>query len=219
VEGDKRHVRRALASRLMGAVGLTPAHGPEASVTEAIARVWAAPQSTRYAWPMDRAYRARPWVPQRPGAWAICCQAWPGRPGPYGPPSAFQLEWEREDLRGPGGETMPLAPGGVVQGPAATCGPWVWRARCPASASGRRVSLRPDAALVQEVRERQQTAQGRAPVRERVAGDHALAPGGRGQGRRARYHGVRKHVCDLRCCAVVHNLPVFMHLPQIGQVA
>jgi IS5 family transposase len=65
---------------------------------------------------------------------------------------------------------------------------------------------------LQERRERQQTPQGRAKLRERVAVEHALAHVGRWQGRRARYRGVRKNVFDLRRCAVVHNLHVLAHL-------
>jgi len=61
---------------------------------------------------------------------------------------------------------------------------------------------------LQELRQRQQTPQGRAQLRERVAVEHALAHIGHWQGRRARYRGVRKNVFDLRRCAVIHNLHV-----------
>ncbi len=66
----------------------------------------------------------------------------------------------------------------------------------------------PDEALLIELRERQQTVQGRAQLRERVAVEHTLAHVGQWQGRRARYRGVRKNLFDLRRCAVVHNLHV-----------
>ena len=94
-------------------------------------------------------------------------------------------------------------------------------ARCVAVAlSHEHVGPQPQyASLWQAWRDRQQTPQGRAKLRERVAVEHALAHVGRWQGRRARYGGVRKHVFDLRRCAVVHNLHVLMHLPQIGQAA
>ena len=156
---------------------------------------------------------------QRTETLAIFCKAWPVRQGPYFPKSAFQLDWERYELRCPGGEIMPFEPGGVVKFPAATCRHCVLRERCTASASGRSISIHPDEALLQELRERQQTPQGRAQLRARVAVEHALAHVGRWQGRRARYRGVRKNVFDLRRCAVVHNLHVLMHLPQIGQAA
>ena len=219
VEGDKRQGRRALDARRLGAVGLTLAPAPEASVPAARAMDWAAPQCTRRAWPRARASLATPWVHQRPETWALVGQAWPVRPGPYVPTSACQLEGERDALRCPGGATRPCAPGGVVTCPAATGGHGGLRERCPASASGRRVRRPPAAALVQAWRERQQTGQGRAPWRERVAVEQALAQVGRWQGRRARSRGVRKHVLALRRCAVVHHVHVFMHRPQRGQAA
>ena len=107
-----------------------------------------------------------------------------------------------------------MTPGEGVKVPAATWAGCVGRERCTASASGRSVSIHPDATLLQESHERQQTPQGRAQVRERVAVEHALAHVGRWQGRRARSRGVRKKVFEPRRCAVVHNLHVLMHLPQ-----
>lgn len=62
----------------------------------------------------------------------------------------------------------------------------------------------------------QQTPQGRAQLRERVAVEHTLAPIGRWQGRRARYRGTRKNLFDLRRCAVVHNLPVLVRSQRIS---
>src|SRR5262249_11537938 len=117
---------------------------------------------------IDRASWASQLGPQRSAELASFGQAWPVRPGPYFPKSAFHLDGERPTLWCPGGAVMPLAPGGVVQFPAASCAGWVWRERCTASASGRSVSLHPDEALVQEWRERQQTPQGRAQGRERA---------------------------------------------------
>jgi hypothetical protein len=130
-----------------------------------------------------------------------------------------QLEWERHERRCPGGETMPLEPGGVVKVPAATCAHCPLRARGTPRASGRSVSMHPEEALWQELRERHQPPQGRAKLRERVAVEHALAPIGHWQGRRARYRGVRKNVFDLRRCAVVHNLHVLARLTEPTQQA
>ena len=67
------------------------------------------------------------------------------------------------------------APGGVVKFPAATCAHCALRSRCTTSTSGRSISIHPDEALLQELRDRQQTPQGRAKLRERVAVEHALA--------------------------------------------
>lgn len=77
------------------------------------------------------------------------------------------------------------------------------------------MSLHPDEALLIELRQRQQTPQGRTQLRERVAVEHTLAHVGRWQGRRARYRSVRKNLFDLRC-AVVHNLHILARSQQLS---
>jgi len=219
IDGYKRHVLRDLESRLIVAVGVTPANVPEASVTDAIETDLAAQQCTLRELHIDRAYLASTLVQQRPATLAIFCKAWPVQQGPYFPKTAFALDWERHALQCPGGVTMPFEPGGSVKFPAATCAGCALRPRCTTSASGRSVRIHPDEALLQELRERQQTPQGRAKLRERVAVEHALAHIGHWQGRRARYRGVRKNVFDLRRCAVIHNLHVLASLTERPQQA
>jgi hypothetical protein len=219
IDGYKRHVLRDLDSGLIVAVGVTPANVPEASVTDAIATDLAAQKSTLRELHIDRAYLASTLVQQRPTDLAIFCKAWPVRQGPYFSKSAFHLDWERYELRCPGGETMPFALGGVVKFPAATCAHCALRSRCTTRTAGRSISIHPDEVLLQELRDRQQTPQGRAKLRERVAVEHALAHVGRWQGRRARYRGVRKNVFDLRRCAVIHNLHVLARLTEPQQQA
>lgn len=77
------------------------------------------------------------------------------------------------------------------------------------------MSIHPDEALLNELRERQQTAQGRTKLRERVGVEHTLAHVGQWQGRRTRYRGLRKNLFDLRRCAVVHNLHVLARSQQL----
>jgi DDE family transposase/transposase-like protein DUF772 len=219
VDGYKRHGLRDLDSRLSVAVGVTPANAPEARVTDASETALAAQPCTLREWHIDRAYLARTLVQQRPATLAICCKAWPVQQGPYFPKTAFALDWQQHVLQWPGGVTMPFEPGGMVKFPAATCARCALRPRCTTSASGRSVSMHPDEALLQELRERQQTPQGRAQWRERVAVEHALGHIGYWQGRRARYRGVRKNVFDLRRCAVIHNLHVLASLTERKQQA
>ena len=80
------------------------------------------------------------------------------------------------------------------------------------------VSIHPDEALLVELRQCQQTPEGRAKLRERIAVEHTLSHVGYWQGRRARYRGLRKNLFDLRRCAVVHNLHVLSRsqLPQVA---
>jgi transposase len=219
MDGDKRHVRRNRDSQRIVAVGSTPATAPEASVTEAIEAELAGQQATLHEWPIERAYLASSLVQQRADGVAMFCKAWPVRQGPSCPKTAFKRDWERQELRCPGGVTMSFAPGGVVKLPGATCARCALRERCTTSVSGRSVSIHPDEALLQEWRARQQTPHGRAKLREQVAMERALAHMGRWQGRRARYRGVRKHVFELRRCAVVHNLHVLVHLTETEQQA
>jgi hypothetical protein len=69
VDGYKRPVRRDLDSRLIVAVGVTPANVPEASVTDAIATDLAAQKSTLHEWHIDRAYLASSWSSNVPLTW------------------------------------------------------------------------------------------------------------------------------------------------------
>ena len=103
VDGYKRHVLRDLDSRLIVAVGVTPANAPEASVTDAIASDLAAQKHTLKELHIDRAYLASTLVQQRAEEMAIFCKAWPVRQGPYFPKSAFALDWQRQELQCPGG--------------------------------------------------------------------------------------------------------------------
>jgi hypothetical protein len=79
VDGYKRHVLRDLDSRLIVAVGVTPANAPKASVTDAIATDLAAQHCTLRESHIDRACLASPLVQQRPVTLAIFCKAWPVR--------------------------------------------------------------------------------------------------------------------------------------------
>ena len=81
---------------------------------------------------------------------------------------------------------MPFVPGGVVHFPKEICAQCPLKAQCTTSSKGRSGSIHLDQALLTELRERQQTPQGRAKLRERVAVEHTLAHVGRWQGRRAR---------------------------------
>ncbi len=66
--------------------------------------------------------------------------------------------------------------------------------------------------MLKELRERQNTPQGRAKLRERVCVEHCLAKIGQWQGEKARYIGLRKNLFDLRRMAVVHNLHVLAQM-------
>jgi len=212
-DGYKRHVLRDLDSGLVRAVGITPANAPEASVTGDLLTDLACQEIELREIHLDRGYLASDLVRNRPATLTIYCKAWPVRNGDRYAKTAFVLDWEAGTIRCPNQITIPFHPAATVHFPENECQVCLLRERCTTSASGRSVHIHPDERLLQELRQRQLTPQGRAKLRERVPVEHALAHIGRWQGRRARYRGVRKNLFDLRRCAVVHNLHAMQHLP------
>jgi len=219
VDGYKRHVLHDLDLGVIRAVGVTPANVPEATVTDSIAADLARQTGALAELHIDRAYLSSTLVRERAPALTVYCKAWPVRQGPHFAKTAFALDWGAQTLTCPNAVSLPFVPGGTVHFPAATCAPCPLRERCTGSAQGRSVSIHPDEHLLQELRERQHTPQGRASLRERVAVEHTLAHVGRWQGRRARYRGQRKNLFDLRRVAVVHNLHVLQRPPDTEALA
>jgi hypothetical protein len=206
VDGYKRHVLHDLDTGLIRAVGITPANVPEASVTPDISADLARQEISLKELHIDRAYLSSHLIRERSDELEVYCKAWPVREGKCFHKQTCALDWERQIIRCPAEQEMPFVPGGVVHFPKETCAQCPLKAQCTTSARGRSVSIHPDEALLIELRQRQQTPEGRTKLRERVAVEHTLAHIGRWQGRRARYRGVRKNLFDLRRCAVVHNL-------------
>jgi hypothetical protein len=208
-DGYKRHVIRDLDTGLVPAVGITPANAPEASVAGDVAADLEAAGWHLSELHIDRAYLSSALVRDRGPDLAIFCKAWRVRnaSGRFAK-DQFTLDFAAGQLTCPAGVSMPFEPGRTVRFPAGICAACPLQARCTASSHGRSVSIHPDEALLAELRRRQQTPDGRAKLRERVAVEHALAHVGHWQGRRARYRGTRKNLFDLRRVAVVHNLHV-----------
>lgn len=215
VDGYKRHVLHDLDTGLIRAVGVTPANAPEASATEAISADLDRQEVRLKELHIDRAYLSSQLVRERPDDLEVYCKAWPVRQGKRFQKQAFVLDWERQTIQCPAKQDMPFVPGGVVHFPKERCAQCPLKSQCTTSSKGRSVSIHPDEALLIELRQHQQTPQGRAKLRERVAVEHTLAHVGRWQGRRARYLGLRKNLFDLRRCAVVHNLHVLARSQQL----
>jgi len=218
IDGYKRHVLRDLDHEVVRTVGLTQANVPEAAVTDAIEADLAAQGATLGELHIDRAYLSSTLVRDRGPELTISCKAWPVRQGDHFAKTAFHLDWDRGVLTCPQGEEMPCVPGGLVHFPAATCQACPVRDRCTTSAHGRSVSIHRDERLLRELRERQQTAVGRAALRERVQVEHTLAHIGTWQGDRARYRGQRKNLLDTRRMAAVENLHVIQRFPAVVAV-
>ena len=208
-DGYKRHVLRDLDTGLVPAVGITPANAPEASVTGDITADLEAAGWRLAELHIDRAYLSSALVRDRGPDLAVFCKAWRVRnTGGRFAKDQFTLDFAAGQLTCPAGAAMPFEPGKTVRFPKATCAACPLRQRCTTSSTGRSVSIHPDEALLTELRQRQQTPEGREELRERVQVEHALAHVGHWQGRRARYLGTRKNLLDLRRVAVVHNLHI-----------
>jgi transposase len=207
-DGYKRHVLRDLDTALVTAVGITPANVPEAAVTGDVAADLDAAGLTLAELHIDRACLSSAMVRDRDPGLVIYCKAWRARNAGRFAKDQFTLDFTAGQLTCPAGVAMPFEPGKTVRFPKGTCAACPLRARCTTSSNGRSVSVHPDEALLAELRQRQQSPDGRARLRERVAVEHALAHVGHWQGRRARYNGARKNLFDLRRVAVVHNLHV-----------
>jgi Transposase domain (DUF772)/Transposase DDE domain len=215
VDGYKRHVTRDLDSELVVAVGITPANAPEASVAEAIKSDLQQQKITLKELHIDRAYLSSTLVSERAPELEIFCKAWPVREGPFFPKTAFAIDWERQRLRCPQGVEVACQLGQAVHFPTEACAACPQRSRCTGSQRGRSVHLHAEEKLLQELRVRQGTSEGRATLRERVGVEHDLSHIGHWQGDRARYRGERKNLLDLRRCAVVNNLHIFARRPEI----
>jgi hypothetical protein len=208
-DGYKRHVLRDLGTGLIVAAGITPANVPEAAVAGGIAADLEAAGRRLAELHTGRAYLSSDLVRDRGPDLAVFCKAWRVRnaSGRFAK-DQFSIDFTTGRLTCPAGVSMPFEAGRTVRFPKGTCAACPLRERCTASGNGRSVSVHPDEELLAELRQRQQTPEGRARLRERVAVEHALARVGRWQGRRARYNGTRKNLFDLRRVAVVHNLHV-----------
>ena len=219
-DGYKRHVVRDLDREVVRSVAVTPANVPEAHATAALTADLARQAVTLTELHIDRAYLSSTLVRERPPDLTIFCKAWPVRaPGDRFAKTAFQLDWDHHTIRCPNEVVVPFVPGGTVHFPTDRCAPCPLQMQCTTSAHGRSVSIHPDERLLAELRQRQQTAAGRAQLRERVAVEHDLAHLGHWQGDRARSLGDRKNLFDLRRCAVVNNLHVIARAPAHPAIA
>ncbi len=169
---------------------------------------------------IDRAYLPSHWVKQRSQGLTIFCKAWPVRNGNHFTKADFVLDWERGLIRCPNNVSIPFEQGKTVHFPTSKCSVCPVHEHCTNSVRARSVSIHPDEAFMQELRQRQNTESGRAKLRERSQIEHTLAHLGQWQGDRARYIGARKNLFDLRRVAVIHNLHVIarMSVPAFSQL-
>ncbi len=214
-DGYKRHVLRDLDTGLIAGGRASPRPTRRRPASPATSPpTWTQPDWRLAELHIDRAYLSSDLVRDRGPDLAVFCKAWRVRnTGGRFAKDQFTLDFAAGQLTCPAGVSMPFEPGRTVRFPKHACAACPLRQRCTTSSNGRSVSIHPDEALLAELRQRQQTPDGRAKLRERVQVEHALAHVGHWQGRRARYRGTRKNLFDLRRVAVVHNLHVIARQP------
>jgi hypothetical protein len=128
----------------------------------------------------------------------------------YFPKSGFVLDLVNDTVACPGGETTTEFSanhkGGKLFHFGARCHGCELRAHCTPAVGGRQVRVHPQEALLAAARERQQTPEGRALLRERVAAEHRLARLGQLRMGQARYAGRRNTRFQLLIAATLANL-------------
>lgn len=126
------------------------------------------------------------------------------------PKSAFVLDLESDTVTCPGGQTTGKFtgsdPGGKLFHFGALCQGCFMRAQCTPAVGGRQLRVHPQEALLQAARERQQTPEGRARLRERVVVEHRLARLAQLRINQARYIGRRKTRFQVLIAATIANL-------------
>jgi hypothetical protein len=126
------------------------------------------------------------------------------------PKSAFVLDLVNHTVTCPGGESTGRfqreKDGGKLFSFGVRCSSCPLRQQCTTATRGRSVSVHPQEELLQAARAYQETAEGRAHLRERVVAEHRLARLGQlGMGQ-ARYLGRAKTRCQLLLLATIANL-------------
>jgi hypothetical protein len=126
------------------------------------------------------------------------------------PKSAFVLDLLNHTVTCPGGESTDRfqweKDGGKLFSFGARCGSCPLRPHCTTAVGGRSVSVHPQEELLRAARAYQETAEGRAHLRERVVAEHRLARLGQlGMGQ-ARYRGRAKTRCQLLLLSTIANL-------------
>ncbi len=163
-DGYKRHVLKDLDLGMVRAVGVTSANQPEAEVTQPIETDLQYQKVKLKELQIDRAYLTSHLVKQRNSDLTIVCKSWRVRNGKLYDKTAFILDWENSQILCPNGISLPFVQGQVVHFSKHECNICPLHSQCTNSKNGRTVSIHPDELLLKELRERQNTAQGRTKL-------------------------------------------------------
>jgi hypothetical protein len=209
IAGYKRQVATDLASQVIVAGAVTPAHQPEHQAWPEL-KADIERQGLRFGEAhLDRGYLGSPAVAEILAAGGeIICTPWPTPNGERFTKEDFELDWRAKTITCPGGQCETIDWGATVMFPAQACDVCPLRQQCTSArlGRGRSVHIADDERLQKRLRTMAQRRSGRQRFRERVPVEHRLAHIGQRQGPRARYHGTRKNLYDLRRAAAIQNL-------------
>jgi len=207
--GYKRHIAADLDSRLILACALTPANRPE---EEAAPELQADIQHQKLnitELHIDRGYVNASTVAHVLDAGGeVLCKPWVARNNAARfTKKDFHVDMRSLTITCPAGETESFTPGTTVEFDPEACSRCRLRTQCTmATAGGRTVAIAEDERLQHRLRKLVATPAGRRRLRERVVVEHRLAHVSQRQGRRARYHGTRANLFDLRRACAIQNL-------------
>jgi hypothetical protein len=208
--GFKRHIAVDMETGLIVACALTAANRPEHEATVVLNLDMERQGIDIGALYIDRGYIASQMVADvsaRGGD--IVCRPWNvSNDNGLFAKTDFRINVRDRLITCPAGQSQRFEFGQTVSFDAATCDSCPLRAHCTTArpGKGRTVRIAQDERLQKRLRRQIATAAGRDKLRKRVVVEHRLAHIVRRQGKRARYHGVRKNLFDLRRAAAIQNL-------------
>jgi hypothetical protein len=207
--GYKRHVAADIDSALILACSVTPANRPEEEAAPELQADIERQELKIAELHIDRGYVNASTVARVLEAGGeVLCKPWVARnSATLFTKKDFHVDIRRLTITCPAGETESFTPGTTVEFDPELCGRCRLRSQCTmATSGGRTVAIAEDERLQQRLRKLVATPAGRRRLRERVVVEHRLAHVGQRQGRRARYHGTRANLFDLRRACAVQNL-------------
>jgi hypothetical protein len=213
--GYKRHLVKLRESDLIVDTVVRPANDPEHTVVATLTGEVMRHGPLTDLW-IDRGYLASPEIPAlHARGVTLHAKPWTARNGERFPKHAFAIRLADRVVECPAHQTAPILPGrATVHFAADTCRACPLRDACTTAPGGRSIALHPQEALLQELRTRMRTSEGRADLRHRTTVEHSLARLDHTQGKKARYKGARKNTLDARRCATVINLQRLARLKQ-----
>jgi hypothetical protein len=205
--GYKRHVVKLREPDLIVDAVARPANEPEHLVLATLTTEVARQGPLTDLW-MDRGYLSSPEIAVlHARGVTLHAKPWTARNGERFPKHAFTIRLAAGIVECPAHQTASIVSGrATVRFPAETCRACALRDGCTTAADGRSIALHPQEALLQELRAKMRTPDGRADLRHRTTVEHSLARLDQMQGKKARYKGARKNTLDVRRCATVVNL-------------